>query len=65
MLEWMHDEVRFAMEGKLLYTQPTDGNWKRRATIKLTPINALLVTLGKVCTCKYYNLSKSYYAKDN
>nr|XP_024217980.1 uncharacterized protein LOC106677621 isoform X2 [Halyomorpha halys] len=47
VLEWTHEEVRFAMEGKLLYTQPTDGNWKRRATIKLTPVNALLVTLGK------------------
>lgn len=47
VLEWTHDEVRFAVEGKLLYTQPTDSNWKKRATIKLTPINALLVTLGK------------------
>lgn len=47
VLEWTHDEVRFAVEGKLLYTQPTDGNWKRRATIKLSPVNALLVTLGK------------------
>lgn len=48
MLEWTHDEVRFAMEGKLLFTQPTDTNWRKRATIKLSPINAVLVTLGKV-----------------
>ncbi|CAD7083307.1 unnamed protein product [Hermetia illucens] len=47
VLEWNHDEVRFAMEGKLLYTQPTDSNWKRARTIKLTHINALLVTNGK------------------
>lgn len=49
ILEWNHDEVRFAMEGKLLYTQPTDSNWKKARTIKLTPVNALLVTNGKVC----------------
>ncbi|XP_022233241.2 uncharacterized protein LOC111081475 [Drosophila obscura] len=47
VLEWNHDEVRFAMEGKLLYTQPTDSNWKKARTIKLTPVNALLVTNGK------------------
>ncbi|XP_073998718.1 rho guanine nucleotide exchange factor at 64C isoform X2 [Rhodnius prolixus] len=47
VLEWTHDEVRFAMEGKLLFTQPTDTNWRKRATIKLSPINAVLVTLGK------------------
>ncbi|XP_046687696.1 uncharacterized protein LOC124373367 [Homalodisca vitripennis] len=47
VLEWNHDEVRFAMEGKLLYTQPTDNNWRRGRTIKLSPVNAMLVTLGK------------------
>ncbi|ALC43057.1 Gef64C [Drosophila busckii] len=47
ILEWNHDEVRFAMEGKLLLTQPTDSNWKKARTIKLTPVNALLVTNGK------------------
>jgi len=36
------------MEGRLLYTQPTDSNWKKARTIKLTPVNALLVTNGKV-----------------
>lgn len=49
ILEWNHDEVRFAMEGKLLYTNPTDSNWRKGRTIKLNPINALLVTNGKVC----------------
>lgn len=48
ILEWNHDEVRFAMEGKLLYTNPTDNNWRKGRTIKLNPINALLVTNGKV-----------------
>uniref|UniRef100_A0A1B6EGJ1 DH domain-containing protein n=3 Tax=Clastoptera arizonana TaxID=38151 RepID=A0A1B6EGJ1_9HEMI len=47
VLEWNHDEVRFAVEGKLLFTQPTDNNWRRGRTIKLSPINAMLVTLGK------------------
>lgn len=48
VLEWNHDEVRFAVEGKLLFTQPTDNNWKRGRTIKLSSVNALLVTNGKV-----------------
>lgn len=47
MLEWNHEEVRFVLEGKLLYTQPTESNWKRGRTIKLAPIFVLLVTLGK------------------
>lgn len=55
VLEWNHDEVRFAMEGKLLFTQPTDNNWRRGRTIKLSPINAMLVTLGKVSTRLYLN----------
>lgn len=48
VLEWNHDEAKFTLEGKLLYTQPTDNNWRKGRTIKLTPINALLVTNGKV-----------------
>lgn len=48
LLEWHHDEVRFAIEGKLLFTQPNDNNWRKGRTIKLTPVNALLVTNGKV-----------------
>ncbi|XP_073835864.1 rho guanine nucleotide exchange factor at 64C [Musca autumnalis] len=50
VLEWNHDEVRFVMEGKLLYTQPTDSNWKKARTIKLTSANAMLVTNGKPST---------------
>lgn len=47
VLEWTHEEVRFSFEGRLLYTQLNDNNWRRRGTIKLTPVNAMLVTLGK------------------
>jgi len=47
VLEWNHDEAKFALEGKLLFTQPTDNNWRKGRTIKLTPVNALLVTNGK------------------
>ncbi|VEN60330.1 unnamed protein product [Callosobruchus maculatus] len=43
VLEWNHDEAKFIMEGKLLFTQPTDNNWRKGRTIKLTPVNALLV----------------------
>lgn len=57
VLEWNHDEVRFVMEGKLLYTQPTDNNWKKARTIKLTTVNALLVTNGKVKNKDYFLLS--------
>ncbi|XP_044735192.1 probable serine/threonine-protein kinase DDB_G0282963 [Chrysoperla carnea] len=47
ILEWNHEEARFALEGKLLYTQPIDSAWRRGRTIKLTPVCALLVTLGR------------------
>jgi hypothetical protein len=58
VLEWNHDDVRFAMEGRLLFTQPNDNNWRRGRTIKLTPVNALLVTNGKVG----WALSQSIYS---
>lgn len=48
VLEWNHDEARFALEGRLLFTQPTDNNWRKGRTIKLSPVNAMLVTNGKV-----------------
>ncbi|XP_050669151.1 uncharacterized protein LOC126968290 [Leptidea sinapis] len=47
VLDWNHDDARFAMEGKLLFTQPNDNNWRKGRTIKLISINALLVTNGK------------------
>ncbi|KAI5720843.1 hypothetical protein M8J77_012358 [Diaphorina citri] len=47
VLDWNQDEVRFLLEDKLSYTQPTEHNWRRGRTIKLTPVNAVLVTLDK------------------
>ncbi|KAJ8941995.1 hypothetical protein NQ314_010220, partial [Rhamnusium bicolor] len=47
VLEWNHEEAKFALEGRLLFTQPTDNNWRKGRTIKLSPVNALLVTNGK------------------
>ncbi|XP_059054074.1 uncharacterized protein LOC131848284 [Achroia grisella] len=55
VLDWNHDDARFAMEGKLLFTQPNDNNWRKGRTIKLTPINALLVTNGKPTTANKTN----------
>lgn len=61
-LEWNHDEIRFSIEGRLLFTQPTDNNWRKGRTIKLTPVNALLVTNGKVSwigmKTNIYNISR-------
>ncbi|KAJ8968829.1 hypothetical protein NQ317_015645 [Molorchus minor] len=50
VLEWNHEEAKFALEGKLLFTQPTDNNWRKGRTIKLAPVNALLVINGKPST---------------
>jgi len=41
------EDVSFVLESRLLYTQPTDANWKTLFSVKLSPINALLVTLGQ------------------
>ncbi|CAG9824959.1 unnamed protein product [Phaedon cochleariae] len=57
VLEWNHEEARFALEGKLLFTQPTDNNWRRGRTIKLTPVNALLVVNGKIAVNNRYNVN--------
>lgn len=41
------EDVSWVMEGRLLFTQPTDNNWKNLFTVKLTPVTAILVTLGQ------------------
>ena len=49
VLQWTkesRDDVNFVLEGKLLFTQSTEANWKRVWTVKMTPVSALLVTLG-------------------
>lgn len=44
-LNWSHEKVHFISEGKLLITHPTDNNWRKGKTIKLTPVwGALLIT---------------------
>lgn len=43
-LDWNYEKVHFIVEGKLLITHPTDNNWRKGRTIKLTPVNALLIT---------------------
>lgn len=58
VLEWNHEEAKFILEGKLLFTQPTDNNWRKGRTIKLTPINALLVINGKVISINCRNGSR-------
>ena len=49
VLQWTkesRDDVNFVLEGKLLFTPSTEANWKRVWTVKMTPVSALLVTLG-------------------
>lgn len=48
-LDWNHEEATFALEGRLLVTQPqVEGHhqWRKGRTIKLSPVCALLVTCG-------------------
>jgi hypothetical protein len=42
-LGWKREETRFPLEGRLQFAQPSEANWKRPWTGKLTPINASLV----------------------
>lgn len=49
-LDWDFDKVHFIIEGKLLSHIITDNNWRKGKTIKLTPVNALLITNELVCT---------------
>ena len=49
VLQWTNksrDDVNFVLEGKLQFTQATEANW-RRWNVKMTPVSALLVTLGR------------------
>ena len=39
-------EVNFVLEGRLLFTQPTDTNWRNLFSVKMSPVNLILVTLG-------------------
>jgi hypothetical protein len=49
VLQWTNksrEDVNFVLEGKLSFTQATEANW-RRWNVKMTPVSALLVTLGR------------------
>jgi hypothetical protein len=41
-LGWSREETRFPLEGRILFTQPNDANWKKVWTVKMTSIQALL-----------------------
>lgn len=56
LLDWNHEKVHFVVEGKLLITQPTDNNWRKGRTIKLTPVNALLITNEMVSRIQNINI---------
>ena len=50
ILGWSHEETRFPLGGRILFTQPNEGNsisnWKKSWTTKLGPIHALLAVLS-------------------
>ena len=45
-LGWKSEDTRFPLEGRILFTQPNEANWKKVWTVKLTPINAVLAVLS-------------------
>ena len=46
ILGWKAEETRFPLGGKILFTQPNEGNsisnWKKSWTVKLTPVWMIL-----------------------
>ena len=49
VLQWTNksrEDVNFVLEGKLMFTQATEANW-RPWNPKMTPVSALLVTMGR------------------
>ena len=51
VLQWTNksrEEVNFVLEGKLMFSQATEGGGSRRPwNPKMTPVSTLLVTLGR------------------
>ena len=45
-LGWTLDESRFPLEGKLQFAQPSEANWKRPWTGKMSPVSATLAVLS-------------------
>jgi len=40
------EEISFVLESRLMYTQPTETNWRNLFAVRMMPSHALLVTLG-------------------
>ena len=61
VLAWSQENresVNFVLESKLMFTQPTEPNWRKGwGTVKMTSVSALLVTLSD--TSKTQNANKS------
>ena len=50
VLQWTNkrrEDVNFVLEGKLMFTQATEASSRRPWAPKMTPVSALLVTLGR------------------
>ena len=50
VLQWTNkrrEDVNFVLEGKLMFSQATEGGGRRPWNTKMTPVSALLVTLGR------------------
>ena len=46
VLGWNQEETRFPVEGRVLFTQPNDANWKIMVrTVKMNPIQAILCVM--------------------
>ena len=46
VLGWNTEETRFPVEGRVLFTQPSDANWKIMVrTVKMNAIQAVLCVL--------------------
>ena len=41
------EDINFVLESRMNFTQPTDVNWRNLFSVKMSPISALLVTLGQ------------------
>ena len=44
------EEIHWVVEGRLLYTQPTETNWRNLFSVKMAPINTIL---GMIYTHKH------------
>lgn len=45
-LGWKSDETRFPLEGRIQFAQPSETNWKRPFTGKMTQVHASIAVLA-------------------